>query len=57
MPVGTLYEWARRLRGERGAVATEYAVIITLVVLVTVVAMTAFGIAVAGLFERGVEPF
>jgi len=50
-------EGVRRLRGDRGAVATEYGLILVLVVLVTVVAMTAFGVAVVGLFDRGVEPF
>lgn len=48
---------ARRFGNERGAVATEYGLILTLVVLVTVIAITAFGIAVVGLFDRGVEPF
>ena len=52
-----LLEGARRLRAERGAGATEYGLILTLVVLVTVVAITAFGLAVTGLFTRGVEPF
>ena len=50
-------EGARRIRDERGAVATEYGLILTLVVLVTVIAITAFGIAVVGLFDRGVAAF
>jgi len=52
-----LLEGARRLRGERGAVATEYGLILTLVVLVTVIAITAFGMAVVGLFTQGTAPF
>jgi Flp pilus assembly pilin Flp len=47
----------RRLHGERGAVATEYGLILTLVVLVTVLAITAFGIAVADMIDQGTEPF
>ncbi len=43
-------------RDDRGAVATEYGLILTLVVLVIVVAMTALGVAVSGLIERGSEP-
>jgi len=50
-------EGMRRLRDERGAVAAEYGLILALVALVTVIAITAFGIAVVGLFDRGVEPF
>lgn len=43
----------RRIVGERGAVATEYGLILLLVALVIVAALTAFGIAVAGLFTTG----
>lgn len=50
-------EGVRRLREERGAVATEYGLILVLVVIVTIVAITAFGVALVGLFQRGVEPF
>ena len=49
-----LASWLRR--DERGAVATEYGLILTLVVLVIVVAMTAFGLAVSDLIGRGSEP-
>jgi Flp pilus assembly pilin Flp len=42
---------------QRGAVATEYGLILTLVVLVIILAVTAFGISLTGLFERGAEPF
>jgi len=52
-----LLVWARRFRDERGAVATEYGLILTLVVLVTVLAITAFGIAVADMMDQGTEPF
>ncbi|HLA93129.1 MAG TPA: Flp family type IVb pilin [Actinomycetota bacterium] len=52
-----LLEGVRRVRDERGAVATEYGLILTLVVLVTVLAITVFGIAVSDLFDRGTEPF
>jgi Flp pilus assembly pilin Flp len=50
-------ERAGRLGDERGAVATEYGLILVLVVIVTIVAITAFGVALVGLFQRGVEPF
>ena len=45
------------MRVEVGAVSTEYGLILTLVVLVTVLALTAFGIAVSGLFDRGTDGF
>lgn len=41
------------MRVETGAVATEHALILTLVVLVTVLAIGAFGVAVSGLFVDG----
>ncbi|MGH2635094.1 MAG: hypothetical protein ACRDHU_02970 [Actinomycetota bacterium] len=41
------------MRIETGAVSAEYGLILTLVVLVTVLAIGAFGVAVSGLFERG----
>lgn len=40
-------------RLETGAVSTEYGLILTLVVLVTVLAIGAFGVAVSGLIDRG----
>jgi Flp pilus assembly pilin Flp len=52
-----LLEGRHRARDERGAVAAEYGLILTLVVIATVLAITAFGIAVVDLFERGAEPF
>ena len=41
------------VRVETGAVSTEYGLILTLVVLVTVLAIGAFGVAVAGLIDSG----
>lgn len=45
------------LRVESGAVSTEYGLILTLVVLVTILAIGAFGVAVSGLFDRGTDGF
>jgi Flp pilus assembly pilin Flp len=45
------------LRLETGAVSTEYGVILTLLVLVTVLAIGAIGVQVSGLFERGSTGF
>lgn len=47
----------RRIGGERGAVATEYGLLLLLVALVIVAAVTAFGLAVAGLFTTGRSAF
>jgi Flp pilus assembly pilin Flp len=44
-------------RDQRGAVATEYGLILTLVVLVIVIAVAAFGVSLTGLFEQGPEAF
>ena len=52
--VGRVTSWAR---AESGAVATEYGLILTLVVLVTVVALTLFGASVSGLFDQGTAGF
>ncbi len=41
------------IRMETGAVSAEYGLILTLVVLVTVLAIGAFGVAVSGLIDRG----
>jgi Flp pilus assembly pilin Flp len=46
--------WASQ---EAGAVASEYGLILTLVVLVTVFALTVFGASVAGLFDQGTAGF
>ena len=42
---------------ESGAVATEYGLVLLLIALVMILAVTAFGITVSWLFDRGVEPF
>ena len=41
----------RRLRAEAGATAVEYALMASLIAVVIVVAVTAFGVSVNGLFE------
>jgi len=45
------------LDGDEGAVATEYGLTLMLIALVIIVAATAFGIAVAGLFDQGTAAF
>ncbi len=54
-------DWAGRLAAivhiETGAVSAEYGLILTLVVLVTILAIGAFGVAVSGLFDRGTAAF
>jgi Flp pilus assembly pilin Flp len=45
------------LRTESGAVSAEYGLILTLVVLVTVLAIGAFGVAVSGLIDQGADGF
>jgi len=42
-------------RGERGATAVEYGLMASLVALVIVVAVTAFGSSVNGLFQLAVD--
>ena len=42
---------------EEGAVATEYGLTLMLIALAIVVAATAFGIALTGLFEQGPPAF
>jgi Flp pilus assembly pilin Flp len=42
-----------RARGERGAVSTEYGLILVLIVLVLVAALTAFGLTLADMFDGG----
>jgi Flp pilus assembly pilin Flp len=41
------------VRGELGAVATEYGLILTLVVLAIILGVTLFGGALVGLLQRG----
>ena len=49
--VATLWSGLReRLAGERGAVATEYALLLLLIALAIVAAATALGTAIAGKF-------
>ncbi|HEY7659833.1 MAG TPA: Flp family type IVb pilin [Actinomycetota bacterium] len=52
--VGRIVAWGRC---ELGAVAAEYGLILTLVVIVTVLAITAFGIAVVGMIDEGSSGF
>ena len=40
------------MRGDVGAIATEYGLTLLLIALAIILAATAFGLAVAGLFER-----
>jgi Flp pilus assembly pilin Flp len=42
---------------DRGAVSAEHAILLSLIALVLVAALTAFGIAVSGLIERGTGGF
>lgn len=42
-----------RVADERGAVASEYGLLLTLIALAIVVAAAVFGVAVADLFDRG----
>ena len=42
---------------DRGSVATEYGLTLLLISLTIIVAATAFGIAVAGLFDQGTASF
>jgi Flp pilus assembly pilin Flp len=44
-------------RDDRGAVSTEYAVMLSLIALVLIAALTAFGLAVSGLLDRGTAAF
>ncbi len=45
------------VRVETGAVSAEYGLILTLVVLVTILAIGAFGVVVAGLIDSGANGF
>jgi pilus assembly protein Flp/PilA len=42
-----------RITDETGAVATEYGLLLVLVALAIVVAATALGVAISGVFSRG----
>jgi Flp pilus assembly pilin Flp len=45
------------MRGEAGSVATEYGLLLLLIALAIVLAATAFGASVAGLFDQGTDAF
>jgi Flp pilus assembly pilin Flp len=45
------------VRGEVGAVATEYGLILTLVVLAIILGVTLFGASLLGLFQRAPDAF
>jgi len=48
---------SRRIDDDRGAVAAEYGLLLGLIALVIIIAVTAFGIAVTGLFQDGADAF
>ena len=48
---------SRRLAEDRGAVSAEYGLVLGLIALVVIVAMTAFGVAVANLLQSGADGF
>jgi Flp pilus assembly pilin Flp len=55
---GLARAWAgvrTRLLGEDGAVATEYALLLTLIALAIVLAATALGTAIADKFQAGAD--
>jgi Flp pilus assembly pilin Flp len=53
MKMQTLWVGARdRMLGERGAVATEYALLLVLIALAIIAAATALGLAIAGKFSQ-----
>jgi Flp pilus assembly pilin Flp len=45
----------RRIDEDRGAVAAEYGLLLGLIALVIIIAVTAFGIAVAGMLQDGAD--
>ena len=45
------------MRQDVGAVATEYGLTLLLISLAIILAATAFGVAVSGLFDRGTAGF
>jgi pilus assembly protein Flp/PilA len=40
-----------QINSDRGATAVEYAIMVSLIALVIIVAVTAFGLSVSGLFQ------
>jgi Flp pilus assembly pilin Flp len=47
--------FAGRFAREEGAVATEYGLLLVLIALAIVLAATALGAAIAGVFDRGAD--
>ena len=45
----------KRIDEDRGAVAAEYGLLLGLIALVIIIAVTAFGIAVAGMLQDGAD--
>ena len=52
-----LHGVAVHLGQQGGAVSAEYGLLLGLIAIVIVVALTAFGVAVAGLIDRGTAAF
>ena len=48
---------ADAMRGELGAVATEYGLLLLLIALVIILAVTAYGISLSGAFQTGANAF
>jgi len=44
--------WWHRTREERGAVSTEYALLLVLIALAIIAAATALGLKIAGVFNK-----
>ena len=55
--VGMFMTRSRRIHADRGAVATEYGLVLMLIALVIIIGVTAFGFAVADLFQTGADGF
>lgn len=55
--IGAFVVRSGRIREDRGAVASEYGLLLLLIALVIIIAVTAFGVAVATLFQRGADGF
>jgi Flp pilus assembly pilin Flp len=43
--------WWHEMRGERGAVSTEYALLLVLIALAIIAAATALGLKISGVFD------
>lgn len=59
--MNAFWHFLRRLRvptrGERGAVAAEYALLLVLIAIVIAGAVTLFGLTLLGVFEQAPEAF